>query len=231
MKAFVPQVTQPWSGSQRSQRRVLRCPIPVRTMRPRTPKKRVRTTVTICATSRDVPNRKQDRSLNVAVLVSGSGRSLENLCEKVEDGSLSGCNMKLVISSKKTAGAIARAEKYSILAKVLRLKDFESDTEAFSEAISNSFDEIEADLVIMAGWMHFYKIPPRYDGKVINIHPSLIPAFCGQGFYGHRVHEAVVSLPSNLFSSIYPPQCLELTPLLSDKVWREDHRLYSSSSR
>lgn len=128
----------------------------------------------------------------IAVLVSGGGRSLENVCEKIDAGTLTGCEVSLVIASKKTAGAIEKAERFGIPTRVLRLKDFERSTELFSDAISNVLDEYDVDLVVLAGWMHFYLIPSRYEGHVINIHPSLIPAFCGKGYFGHHVHEAVV---------------------------------------
>lgn len=131
--------------------------------------------------------------MKVAVLISGSGRSLENLCERINAGTLTGCNISLALASKKSAGGIARAENFGIPTRVLRLRDFDDNSEQFSDSISNLLDEFAVDLVVLAGWMHFYLIPPRYEGKVINIHPSLIPAFCGKGYYGHRVHDAVVS--------------------------------------
>lgn len=130
----------------------------------------------------------------VAILVSGGGRSLENICEKIDSAVVNGCKVSLVIASKKSAGAIEKAERRGIPTRVLRLRDFERSTELFSDAISNVLDEYDVDLVVLAGWMHFYLIPSRYEGKVINIHPSLIPAFCGKGYFGHHVHEAVVSL-------------------------------------
>lgn len=135
----------------------------------------------------------QSELLRIAVLVSGSGRSLQNLCEKVHSDHLRGCEISLVIASKPSAGAIQRAENFGVPTRVVRQKDFNGNIEAFSDAISHVLDEFQVDLVIMAGWMHFYQIPTRYDGRVINIHPSLIPSFCGKGYYGSRVHEAVVS--------------------------------------
>lgn len=143
----------------------------------------------------------------IAVLVSGGGRSLENICEKIDAGTLTGCEVSLVIASKNSAGAIENAERCGIPTRVLRLKDFERSTERFSDAISNVFDEYDVDLVVLAGWMHFYLIPSRYEGHVINIHPSLIPAFCGKGYFGHHVHEAVVStIPFVRYRSILPGQ-------------------------
>lgn len=131
--------------------------------------------------------------LKIAVLISGGGRSLENICERIEAGTLTGCEISVVIASKKSAGGIQRAERFGIPTRVLRMRDFDNNTELFSCKVSNLLDEFSVDLVVLAGWMHFYLIPPRYEGKVINIHPSLIPAFCGKGYYGQRVHDAVVS--------------------------------------
>lgn len=138
---------------------------------------------TICPSS--VPKK-------LAILVSGGGRSLENICERIERRMLTGCQVSVVIASKNTAGAIEKAERFGIPTRVVRFKDFERSSERFSDALSVILDEFGVDLVVLAGWMHFYLIPPRYEGKVINIHPSLIPAFCGKGYFGHHVHEAVV---------------------------------------
>lgn len=144
---------------------------------------------TIVASSSNAASQTPKR---LAVLVSGGGRSLENLCERVQSGGLTGCEIKIVIASKTSAGAIEKAERYGIPTRVLRYKDYNKDTQLFSDAISATLDEYRVDLVVLAGWMHFYFIPPHYGGRVINIHPSLIPAFCGKGYYGHHVHEAVV---------------------------------------
>lgn len=139
-------------------------------------------------------NCSPSRPSKLAVLVSGGGRSLDNICERLEAGTLSGCEVSVVIASAATAGAIQRAEKYAIPTRVVSMKAFERQTQPFSDAVTRVLDEFGVDLVVLAGWMHFYCIPPRYYGKVINIHPSLIPAFCGKGYYGQRVHEAVVRI-------------------------------------
>lgn len=128
---------------------------------------------------------------NIAILVSGGGRSLENICEKIDDNHLTNVRVSVVISSKETAAAVNRAQRRDIPTRVLRKKDFET-IDAYSDAISKVCDHYQVHLVILAGWLHFYRIPDRYIGKVLNIHPSLIPAFCGKGFYGHKVHKAVV---------------------------------------
>jgi formyltetrahydrofolate hydrolase len=139
-----------------------------------------------CATEqRKVP-------LRTGVLVSGSGRSLENICQRIEDGRLTGIDVNVVISSKASAGALEHAQRFGIESRVMQPRDYESDSDKFSDAISRVLNEFRVDLVVLAGWMHFYRIPDQFMNKVVNIHPSLIPAFCGKGYYGHRVHEAVV---------------------------------------
>lgn len=130
----------------------------------------------------------------LGVLASGSGRSVENLCEKIVQGSLTRCEIVVLVASKSTSGAINRVEPHGIASRVVRPIDYDKDVMVFSNAVSTVLDEFHVDFVIMAGWMHFYHIPQRYTGKVINIHPSLIPSFCGKGYYGTRVHQAVVSI-------------------------------------
>lgn len=139
------------------------------------------------------PNRGRESRLRTAVLVSGGGRSLENLCERISTNELTGVQICVVIASKKTAGAVQRAERFNIPVRVVRMKDHAGDSGRFSDAVTAVLVEHNVDLVVLAGWMHFYQIPDTFAGKVINIHPSLIPAFCGKGYYGHLVHEAVVS--------------------------------------
>lgn len=155
----------------------------------------------------------------LAVLVSGGGRSLENICERIERRALTGCRISVVIASKYTAGAIEKAERFGIPTRVLRFKDFARSTERFSDAISAALDEFGVDLVVLAGWMHFYFIPSRYEGKVINIHPSLIPAFCGKGYFGHHVHEAVVR--SFMVSKL-------IIPLLVSSLLKSNLLLYTA---
>lgn len=145
-------------------------------------------------TAQDTQYSDRSHAHKLAVLVSGSGRSVENLCKSIEEGRLTRCEVALVIASKGKAGAIERVKKYGVPTRVIRPIDYEKDIVRFSNAISEILDSFSVDLVVMAGWMHFYVIPDRYFGKVLNIHPSLIPSFCGQGFYGSRVHEAVVRL-------------------------------------
>lgn len=133
--------------------------------------------------------------LRAAVLVSGGGRSLTNLCERIDAGTLNGVKICGVVSSKRKTGANGVAEQYGLPLHVIVAKEY-ADSDEHSVAVTETLDALRPDVVVMAGWMHFYRIPERYTGRVINIHPSLIPAFCGKGYYGMRVHRAVVSSTS-----------------------------------
>lgn len=139
------------------------------------------------------PSFNSGSKLRAAVLVSGGGRSLSNLCERIESNLLSNVSICVAIASKKSAGAIDIAKGYKLPVRVAIAKEYSGRADEYSCAITDILDEFNPDLVVMAGWMHFYRIPAHYTGKVINIHPSLIPSFCGKGYFGDRVHRAVVS--------------------------------------
>ncbi len=127
---------------------------------------------------------------NVAVLVSGGGRSLENLCERIDAGQLD-CRIALVLSDRHGTQALERALRHEIDAVVVPRGEY-ADADAFGSAV---FGEIEArgvDLVVLAGFLRLLPIPARWLGRVINIHPALLPAFGGKGYYGDRVHAAVL---------------------------------------
>ena len=128
--------------------------------------------------------------LKVAVLISGTGRSLQNLIELQQAGRLP-VDIALVISSRPDAGGIQVAQTANISHLVVERSRFQTIA-AFSEAIFDPCRAAGIELVVMAGFLKLVKIPTEFEGRVINIHPSLIPAFCGQGFYGERVHEAVI---------------------------------------
>ena len=135
--------------------------------------------------------REMDRPINLAVLISGGGTTLQNLIDKIAAGDLK-ARVQVVISSTSKAFGLERARKHNIPTAVVRRKDF-ADDEAFSAAITAALDRYPVDLVILGGFLKFWKMPPKYKGRVMNIHPALIPAFCGQDFYGHHVHEAVLA--------------------------------------
>ncbi len=127
------------------------------------------------------------KPLPIAVLISGTGRSLKNLIEKIRAGELD-AEIRLVIASTARAHGLQYAEMANIPIKVIERSSFESD-ETFSREVFKHCTEMKVRYVIMAGYLRLLTIPEEYEGRVINIHPSLIPAFCGKGMYGHRVHE------------------------------------------
>jgi phosphoribosylglycinamide formyltransferase-1 len=130
------------------------------------------------------------KALRLAVLFSGGGRTLENLVERSRAGSLP-AEVVLAISSDPKAGGVERAKSLSIPLAVLERKTFKSTDDA-SRAIYDAVEAAKADLVCLAGYLHLVRVPEQWRGRVLNIHPALLPAFCGKGFYGDRVHRAVL---------------------------------------
>jgi len=129
------------------------------------------------------------KKIKLAVLLSGGGRTLQNFIDLAEQGQLP-ATIELVVSTRAEAGGIARAEAAGITTTVVAKKG--KTTDEFSDDISAALDTVTPDLVCLAGFMCFYHIPDRYAGRVMNIHPALLPAFGGKGMYGHYVHEAVL---------------------------------------
>ena len=131
--------------------------------------------------------------LKVVVLVSGGGTNLQAIIDAVENGTITNTEIVGVISNNKSAYALERAAKAGIPNACISPKNFESRKE-FNEALLAAVDEMEADLIVLAGFL--VVIPEmmvqKYRNRIINIHPSLIPAFCGTGFYGLKVHEAAL---------------------------------------
>lgn len=128
-----------------------------------------------------------DNKLPVAVLISGTGTTLRNLIQRVESGELD-IDIRLVISSSSRAKGLQFAADAAMPTQVIRLRDAGSE-EAFSDAIFAACREAGVRLVVMGGFLKHLIVPPDYENRVINIHPALIPAFCGKGYYGLRVHE------------------------------------------
>ena len=128
--------------------------------------------------------------LRVAVLLSGEGTSLENLCERIDEGSLR-ARVVLVLASKASAGGLARARRRGIRAQAVPRKEL-PDLRAFNDALHAELARQPVDLVACLGFLSPFE-PRHFAGRAINVHPALIPAFCGKGFYGHRVHEAVLA--------------------------------------
>lgn len=132
--------------------------------------------------------------LKIAVLVSGGGTNLQAVIDRIADGTITNTEIAVVISNNKGAYALERAEQAGIESLCISPKDYGS-REEFNEALLDQLDRYQVDLIVLAGFL--VVIPPkmieRYRSRIINIHPSLIPSFCGKGYYGLKVHEGVLS--------------------------------------
>ncbi|MBR1508254.1 MAG: phosphoribosylglycinamide formyltransferase [Eubacterium sp.] len=132
--------------------------------------------------------------LRVLVMVSGGGTNLQAIIDRVADGSIKNAELVGVISNNYGVKSLERADKAGIPNRVVSPKDF-PDRESFNKALLEAVDSYSPDLVVLAGFL--VVIPPamidKYENRIINIHPSLIPSFCGTGFYGLKVHEAALA--------------------------------------
>ena len=135
-----------------------------------------------------------DQPLRVVVMVSGGGTNLQAIIDSVKDGTITNTQIVGVISNNKNAYALKRAEENDIPSVCVSPKDFET-RDIFNEKLLEAVDSYEPDLVVLAGFL--VVIPPemikKYENRMINIHPSLIPSFCGKGYYGLKVHEAALA--------------------------------------
>jgi phosphoribosylglycinamide formyltransferase 1 len=132
--------------------------------------------------------------MKLAVLISGSGRTLKNLIDLAAEGELP-IDIRLVISSSAHAGGLKFATEVAIPTRVLRREDLPAGSAGdlrYGDAIFSACREAAVDYVAMAGFLKLAPLPEDFVGRVVNIHPALIPAFCGHGMYGHRVHQAVL---------------------------------------
>jgi len=129
--------------------------------------------------------------LRVAVLLSGEGTSLENLFAQIESGALD-ARIVVVISSKPNAGGLVRARRRGVPAVAVP-RSQHPDPVDFNDAIHAELDRHAVDLVACLGFLSPFETRGKFDGRAINVHPALIPAFCGKGYYGRRVHEAVLA--------------------------------------
>ena len=132
--------------------------------------------------------------LRVAVMVSGGGTNLQAIIDAVKDGTITNTELVAVISNNAGAYALTRAMENGIPAMFISPKDYET-RETFNKALLEKVNELNVDLIVLAGFL--VKIPEamvhQYSHRIINIHPSLIPSFCGVGYYGLRVHEAALA--------------------------------------
>ncbi|HEX7899126.1 MAG TPA: phosphoribosylglycinamide formyltransferase [Planctomycetota bacterium] len=129
-------------------------------------------------------------SIRLGVLISGSGRSLQNLIDRIADGSLS-ARIETVISSHAGVKGLDRARAAGLPATLVHWRDYK-DVDSFSRAVTEALDRHPVDLVVMAGFLRRWVFPAAYEGRVLNIHPALLPKYGGKGYYGHHVHEAVL---------------------------------------
>ncbi len=130
-------------------------------------------------------------TINLAVLLSGSGRTLQNFVDEIAAGRLD-ARVQVVVSSRRDVLGVEKARAAGVPVEIVRRRDFDSD-EAFSEAITAVLDRYDIDLVLLAGYLQRYVFPLRFEGRVLNIHPGLLPKYGGKGMYGHHVHEAVIA--------------------------------------
>lgn len=131
------------------------------------------------------------RPLRLAVLISGTGRTLKNLLARVAAGTLD-AEICLVISSTARAGGLQYAKEAGVPAAVFPRSQFGSQDD-YSQAVFDACRNARAELVVLAGFLKRLTIPADFVNRVVNIHPALVPAFCGKGFYGHHVHEAALA--------------------------------------
>ena len=132
--------------------------------------------------------------LNVVVLVSGGGTNLQAIIDATEKGTITNTKIAGVISNNKNAYALERAKKHGIENCCISPKDY-ANRATFNQKVLEKMDELNPDLIVLAGFL--VVIPPemiaKYRNRIINIHPSLIPSFCGTGYYGLKVHEAALA--------------------------------------
>jgi phosphoribosylglycinamide formyltransferase-1 len=132
--------------------------------------------------------------LRIGVLVSGGGTNLQAILDALDNGTITNAAVEVVISNNQNAYALERGRKYGIESICISPKDYES-REEFYEAFLNKIDEYHLDLIVLAGFL--VAIPSamiqKYRNRIINVHPSLIPSFCGVGYYGLKVHEAALA--------------------------------------
>ncbi len=131
--------------------------------------------------------------LRLAVLVSGGGTNLQALIDAIDAGTVKNAEISVVISNKKDAYALTRAKEHEIKSVCVSPKDYEN-RQGFEAALLGELKKEKIDLVVLAGYLVILPkgLIKAYPNKIINIHPSLIPSFCGAGYYGLRVHEAVL---------------------------------------
>lgn len=158
---------------------------------------------------------------NIAVLVSGGGTNLQALIDAEKRGELGNGKITLVISSKPDVYALQRAADNGIDSLVLSRKDY-ADIATYSRALADALTEAEADLVVLAGFLTIIdeQVYERFPNRILNVHPALIPSFCGKGYYGLRVHEAALEKGVRVSGAtvhIVTPEC-DAGPIVLQKA-------------
>jgi phosphoribosylglycinamide formyltransferase 1 len=129
--------------------------------------------------------------LRLAILLSGEGTTLQNLIDHIEAGKLD-ASIVVVISNNPDAHGLMRAKRHGLEAICIQRQAYR-DAQAYDDELNRTLDQYAPELIALAGFLRVFRYAPHYRGRVINIHPSLIPAFCGKGFYGLRVHQAALA--------------------------------------
>jgi len=130
------------------------------------------------------------KPVRLGVLISGGGTTLMNMLDYIQRGELN-AQVSVVISSRSAVAGVERAKKAGLNVKIVRRKDY-NNIDDFSKGIEKELVAGQVDLVVQGGWLCLWKIPQRYENRVMNIHPALLPSFGGPGMWGHHVHEAVL---------------------------------------
>lgn len=159
--------------------------------------------------------------LRIGVLVSGGGTNLQAILNAIDNKTITDAEIAVVISNNEGAYALERAKNHGIPAECISPKSFDSRDE-FNEALIHRVDSFRLDLIVLAGFL--VKIPEgmiaRYRNKIINIHPSLIPSFCGVGYYGLKVHEAALARGVKLTGATvhYVDEGMDSGPIILQKA-------------
>ncbi|MGE0060432.1 MAG: phosphoribosylglycinamide formyltransferase [Dehalococcoidia bacterium] len=130
-------------------------------------------------------------TVKLAVLISGGGTSLQNFIDKIANGNLD-AEISVVVASRRKIKGVERAEAAGLPVEVVLRRDFD-DEQAFSDEVTKAIERHDVDLIVLAGFLSKWLFPPRWAGRVLNIHPGLLPEYGGQGMWGHHVHEAVLA--------------------------------------
>jgi phosphoribosylglycinamide formyltransferase-1 len=159
--------------------------------------------------------------LKIGILVSGGGTNLQAVLDAIDCGTITNAEIKVVISNNRNAYALERARNHGIEAFCISPADFK-EREAFYEALLSKIDQYSLDLIVLAGYL--VAIPAamiqKYRNRIINVHPSLIPSFCGKGYYGLKVHEAALARGVKVTGATvhYVDEGMDTGPILLQKA-------------